>query len=192
MRRKIAVPVIIALVIVGFGGLALAYFPAWGHHLPYYWAGNFPPGEGPRASTPSFYRMGPYAAGPMYGPAWGPAWGVPMAPFSASRLRAVGEALSKATGIPLEKLKSVWQKYPMPPRMFLRAVVLSQLLKKDLETVAKDFSANPPLYLWKSGIDPSQLIKKEWELMGKIEPVLKGWVPFRGGPMFRGWGMRMW
>ncbi|GEM_PF-1930034 len=186
MGRKIAVPMIVALVIVGFGGLALAYFPGWGHYPSYYWSGGFPPREGPRVGAPPFYRIGPYAAGPMWGPAWSPARRAPIAPFFASRLRAVGEALSKATGIPLEKLKSVWQKYPMPPRMFLRAVVLSQLLKKDLETVARDFSANPPLYLWKSGVDPSQLIKKEWELRGKMKSLLKGWVPFRG------WGMRVW
>lgn len=170
MARKIAIPIVIALAIVGFGGLALAYFPSWwGHsHPPYYWFEE-------RPMPHSHWGIRPYVG----------RWGAPMSPFFASRLEAAGEALSKATGIPVDKLKSVWQKYPMPPRMFLRAVALSKLLNKDLEEVVKEFSANPPLYLWKSGVDPSQLMRKEWELMGKVGSTLGGRFPLRG------WGRRM-
>ncbi|MCD6364208.1 MAG: hypothetical protein J7M13_09475 [Synergistetes bacterium] len=180
MRRKIAIPIAVALLVAGFGGTALAYFPAWGDpqqlaYPPYCWFGG--------QSIPWYYgKVGLYPGG------WVALMPPRRLPF-VDRLKAAVKALSEATGIPVEKLKEAWKKYPMPPRMFVRAVALSKLLNRDVKEVLKEFRKNPPLYLWESGIDPSQLIKKEWELLAKINPVLRK-RRFRRFPL-RGWGRRM-
>lgn len=178
--KNIKLPLIVTLIVLGVGGIALAYF--WGG--PYGGPGAGPYGGHPGPSPYMWGNPGPWGMGAPYAPhgAWSPKawfknWGM-MGPHGAwgygpgpkERI----ETLSKVSGIPIEKLQSVFVKYPMPPRLALKAVALSLVLNKDIEEVAKDLKDNPSLYLWKSGVDPSALMKKEWELKGKLFQEFQG------------------
>lgn len=180
--KNIKLPLVVTLIVLGIGGVALAYF--WG--APYGGPGAGPYGGHPGPSPYMWGHPGPWGMGAPYAfhHEWGPG---PKAYFRAQRMMGpqgalrygLGfkdkvEALSKVSGIPAEKLKGVFEKYPMPPKLALKAVSLSLLLNKDFEEVAKELKDNPSLYLWKSGVDPSALIKKEWELRGKLFQEFQG------------------
>jgi len=172
--RKISVPLVIALVVLGVGSVALAY---WWWGSPYYgWRG---PGA-PMRETPYGGRMHPFPGAspwmgcPFYGTHMGKEWsfrghGFPEAPYERNL-----QIISKVVGIPLEKLQGVFEKYLMPPRSMLRVIALSQLLNKDIEEVAKGFKENPFAYLSKNNVDPSVLTKKLWEIKSKLFEERKG------------------
>ncbi|MCS7233000.1 MAG: hypothetical protein NZ900_02685 [Synergistetes bacterium] len=175
--KNIKLLLLAIFVVLSVGGVALAYFwrvPCEGSGVgPGFDRGYWGPSPY-MGGYPAPWEMGsPYSV-PCH--VWGPkAWfrGYGIGPHRAfgeyaPYFKEKVEALSKVSGIPVEKLQSVLEKYPMLPRLLLKAVAVSLILNKDLEEVVKDLRDNPPLYLWKSGVDPSVLLKKEWEIKGKL------------------------
>lgn len=175
--KRMRISLIVALLVLGVGGVALAYWwgtPHWGYGPGPGFYGRGEPFFAPYGGI-SCPLMGPlegrYGFAPHHlGKGWGfRGWG------GASMFAEGLEALSKASNVPTDKLRALVEKYPMPPKLILRVVALSQILNKDVEDVAKDFRDNPSLYLWKNNIDPSNLMKKEWEIRGKLfEEIKKG------------------